>query len=67
MTNFRAGDKVQLYPGDTYKKVAKILHIGEYGWEFEMIAGTDEKAYEKVGQTLFISHSKPLSMVKISR
>ena len=65
MTNFRNGDKVQLYPGDTHKKVAKILHVGEYGWEFEMISGTED-AYE-IGKILFISHSRPLTMTKISR
>jgi hypothetical protein len=67
MTNFRSGDKVQLYPGDTHKKVAKILHVGDHGWEFEMIAGTSEQSHYKVGEIVFISYSNNLTMTKISR
>jgi hypothetical protein len=67
MTNFRPGDKVQLYPGDTHKKVAKILHISTWGWEFEILDGTSPDAVERVGDILFISFSNPLRMVKIGR
>ena len=65
MTNFKVGDKVQLYPGDTHKKVAKILHIGEHGWEFEIITGTSPDAHLKVGQIYFISYSNTLTMIKL--
>jgi len=67
MTNFRPGDKVQLYPGDTHKKFAKILHVGEHGWEFEITEGTSPQADVKTGQTVFISYSNTLRMIKISR
>ena len=65
MTNFKVGDKVQLYPGDTHKKVAKILHIGDHGWEFEIITGTSTAANLQVGQIYFVSYSNELSMTKL--
>ena len=67
MRNFKPGDKVQLYPSDKHKKFAKILHVGEHGWEFEIIAGTSPDADVKIGQTVFISYSNILRMIKISR
>lgn len=65
MKNFKIGDKVNLYPGDTYKKVAVILDINNLGWEFKMVEGTSEQSYEKPGEIIFISHSKSLSMTKM--
>jgi hypothetical protein len=65
MTNFRPGDKVKMWPGDTYAKVGKILHISENGWEFEILKGTHENSVYKIGEIVFVSHSNNLTLVKI--
>jgi hypothetical protein len=67
MTNFKQGDKVLLYPSDKYKKTAKILHVGDHGWEFEMLSVQDPEPDVKVGEIVFISYSNTLRMIKISR
>jgi hypothetical protein len=55
---FKVGAKVQLFPGDTHKKVAEILDVDEYGWTFKMLEGTSENWYNNVGDTIFYSHTK---------
>jgi hypothetical protein len=65
MTNFRPGDKVKMWPGDTSPKFGKILDINDRGWEFEMIKGTHENSCYKIGEIVFVSHSHNLTLVKI--
>jgi hypothetical protein len=67
MTNFKQGDKVHLYPADRDKQIAKILHVGDHGWEFEIITGTSPDADLKIGEIVFISYSNTLRMKKIGR
>jgi len=67
LTNFNIGDKVQIYPGDTHKKIAKIMHIGKYGWEFKIVEGTCDKTEYKVGDIIFISHVSSLKMLKLPK
>jgi len=65
MTNFNVGDKVQLYPGDTQKKIAKILDCNNFGWEFEILEETSQYSFYKVGEVVFISNSTALTMKKL--
>ena len=49
------GQEVQLFPGDTYDKYAKLLEINKYGYIFEI---TRCAGYEyKVGDIVFFNHS----------
>jgi hypothetical protein len=61
----KKGSIVQLYPGDTHKKVAKILDINELGYTFEMVEGTYPDKDIMPGAVLFQNHAKPISMILI--
>ena len=65
MTNFKVGDQVKMWPGDTCPKVGKILEINEYGWVFQMDSRTHENSVLKIGEIVFVSHSHNLTLVKI--
>lgn len=58
----KVGSICQLYPGDTYKKVGKVLSISEIGWEFEMVEGTSSSSEYSKGDIIFFSHSKSLTL-----
>ena len=54
------GKEIQLYPGDTYKKYGIIENVDDLGWTIRI---TDmQEGYSssyKIGDRVFISHSKP--------
>lgn len=58
------GKEIQLYPGDTYKKWGFIENVDDLGWT--IIITDMQKDYNpsyKIGDRVFISHSKPLSFI----
>jgi hypothetical protein len=65
LKKIKEGSIVQLWPGDTHKKVGKIISINEFGFEFQMVEGTSEKSDYKVGDILFLNHSTKLSLILI--
>jgi hypothetical protein len=56
------GKEIQLYPGNTYKKWGIIKDVDDLGWTIK-ITDTEEdyNSQYKIGDTIFISHSKPFS------
>ena len=62
LSKIKVGSIVQLYPGDTHKKVAEIISISELGFEFKMVLGTSEKSDYAPGDIVFISHSKDITL-----
>jgi hypothetical protein len=65
LTNFKKGDKCQLYPGDSYKKFVKILDINKLGYEFEFIEGTEKGSDYKAGDIVFFNHAKVVTLKKL--
>lgn len=63
---FSIGDKVQLYPNDTYKKMAEILDCTHLGWSFKILPNTHLDSGYLPGDTIFISHQSKLTMKKTS-
>jgi hypothetical protein len=59
---FTVGDKVQLQPGDTYSKYAKIVEINDRGWVFKMIEPTSPKSDFSAGDIVFYSEQMTLVM-----
>ena len=58
------GKEIQLYPGDTYKKWGFIENVDDLGWT--IIITDMQKDYNpsyKIGDRVFISHSKPFSFI----
>lgn len=55
------GKTFQLYPGDTYRKYAKVLKIDDYGFWFKIVKA-DSRASYKEGDILFISHNNVLTL-----
>lgn len=56
------GKEIQFYPGDTYKGWGIIEDVDDLGWTIRI---TDmQESYSssyKIGDRVFISHSKPFS------
>ena len=50
------GQEVQLFPGDTYYKYARLLEINEYGYVFKITRCANGCEY-RVGDTVFFNHS----------
>lgn len=60
------GRAVILWPADTHPRTADVLSVDSFGWEFE-ITGPDPKSDApgyRTGDRLYVSHSKPLTMVE---
>lgn len=55
------GKEIQLYPGDTYKKWGVIKDIDDLGWTIKITDVEDCGSEYKIGDKIFISHSKPFS------
>lgn len=56
------GKQVVLYPNDTYRKVAVIENVDDLGFTFKIVEADPRSGY-RVGDILFINHSKSLSMI----
>lgn len=52
------GRKIQLYPGDTYRKYGIIKMVDDLGWTIEITESRCDSF--EVGQEYFISHSTNL-------
>jgi len=59
---FVVGAIVQLYPGDTHAKYARIIRIHGNGIVFQHTEGTDPRCGFNVGDFRYISHSEELTM-----
>ena len=57
------GQTVRLYPGDTYKKTAKVIAVDETGVLFEIVSSACDTWV--VGQQRYISHSTNLAFETI--
>lgn len=56
------GKEVWLYPGDTYKKWGVIEGVDDLGWTIKITDMEEDYSYKyKIGDRIFISHSKPFS------
>lgn len=56
------GKEVQLYPGDTYKKWGVIEGVDDLGWTIKITDTEEDYSYKyKIGDRIFISHSKPFT------
>ena len=62
----KVGSTVVLFPGDTHRKVCKIIDIDNLGFTFEIIEGTELGHGYAIGDILFYNHSRPLSLSLIS-
>ena len=56
---------VMVYPGDTYKKTAKVIAVDENGVTFEVISYNGSDDAWKPGKLKFIAYSARLSMSEI--
>ena len=56
---------VMVYPGDTYKKTAKVIAVDENGVTFEVISYNGSDDAWKVGKLKFIAYSARLTMSEI--
>ena len=56
--NLYLNRKIQLYPGDTYKKFGTITNVDEYGFTVKITEAQPHSGYQK-GEEHFISHSTP--------
>ena len=60
-TNY-VGKAVRLFPSDTYYKYAVITDLDDLGWTFKITKSCEGNGDNwKVGQSYFISHSKPVT------
>ena len=55
------GKAIQLYPGDTYSKWGTILDVDDLGWTIKITRANSERDDYRVGDVIFISHSKSFS------
>ena len=56
---------VIVYPGDTYKKTAKVIAVDENGVTFEVISYNGNDDVWKPGKLRFIAYSARLTMSEI--
>ena len=56
---------VIVYPGDTYKKTAKVIAVDDNGVTFEVISYNGSDDAWKPGKLKFIAYSARLSMSEI--
>jgi hypothetical protein len=56
--------KIQLYPGDTYKKFGTILNVDSYGFTIKITEADPRTDYTE-GDEIFISHSSPFTFTYI--
>ena len=56
--NMYNGARIQLFPGDTYKKFGKIIEVDDLGFWIEITDTNDPYYGWEVGKTYFISHSR---------
>ena len=56
---------VVVYPGDSYKKTAKVIAVDDNGVTFEVISYDGNDGVWKSGKLIFIAYSARLSMSEI--
>lgn len=56
------GKEIQLYPGDSYKKCGIIENVDDLGWTIRITDAQDNYSSSyKIGDRVFVSHSKPFN------
>ena len=58
------GKEVQVYPNDTYKKIAKVLDINDAGVTFLVTESADPRGWP-VNSTRFVAFSASLSFTLV--